>query len=470
VSSRYTLPNNLSPSHLTSALYTALSRLISRHPALCCGIIGESGAKPEFIALESIDLKRSVQILADGGDGEVSDDERLCKVLQEQHDALWTDLDSRPGWKVIVRHLPRTTTTCSTDTSPQEPEPSRGQMDIFFIYHHALVDGLSGAAFHRCLLQELRNVAENPTPPDKSVETVVAIPQPISLIAPLENLVSFPLSWSFLLWMALRIFAPSWLFPNKHWTGANTQLPSLDAYRSHVRLVRVPATQLNILLAACRGQGVTMTALISSLAAVSIAKTLPAGESLKGVTPYSARRLTGTPVDEMVNQTSGFETVYPATLLSPLHDADITPDAEAEMIWKIARHYHTQMKAELARTPKDNLVGLLPLVSDYHAFYRGRLDQKRAESFEVSNLGVFKDTKGAAARGESATQKGGAWKIESMTFSQGAMVVGPALAFSCVSVEDGPLNITMTWQDGALEDGFGDEVVGKMQRFLMELR
>jgi hypothetical protein len=470
VSGRYTLPNNLSPSHLNPALYTALSRLIPRHPALCCGIIGEDGAKPEFIALESIDLKRCVQILADGGDGEVSNDERLCKVLEEQHDALWTDLDSRPGWKVIVRHLPRTTPIRSTDTSTQEPEPSRGQMDIFFIYHHALVDGLSGAAFHRCLLQELPNVAENPTPPDNLVETVVAIPQPINLIEPLENLTTFPLSWSFLLWMALQVFAPSWLFPNKHWTGAKTQLPSLDAYRSHVRLVTVQVTQLNILLVACRGQGVTLTALISSLAAVSIAKTLPAGESLKGVTPYSARRLTGTSVDEMVNQASGFETVYPAALLSQLHDADITPDAEAETVWKIARHFQAQMKAELARTPKDNLVGLLPLVSDYHAFYKGKLDQKRAESFEVSNLGVFKDIKGAVAGGESATQKGGAWKIDSMTFSQGPMVVGPALAFNSVSVEGGPLNIMVTWQDGALEDGFGDEVVGKIQRFLMELK
>jgi hypothetical protein len=45
-----------------------------------------------------------------------------------------------------------------------DTEPSGGQTNIFFIYHHAPADGLSGAAFHRGLLQELHTIStELPT-------------------------------------------------------------------------------------------------------------------------------------------------------------------------------------------------------------------------------------------------------------------------------------------------------------------
>jgi hypothetical protein len=73
-------------------------------------------------------------------------------------------------------------------------------------------------------------------------------------------------------------------------------------------------------------------------------------------------------------------------------------------------------------------------------------------SFEISNLGAFK------SKPESLLS------IENLVFSQPANASGSLLNFNAVSVADGPLVVSVTWQRGVLGRGIGSEEDGLVRR------
>ncbi|KAI9765350.1 MAG: hypothetical protein M1840_007430 [Geoglossum simile] len=457
VTATYSCPEPLG--ELEHTLWSALREVVLRHPVLCCGIINEDTKHPAFIRLKTIDLSQNVALKS----GEASADEELVNCLEGEHSKLWPDLQSRPGWRLILlsarRNAGRNESSKETQIGQTAVQTQHLELDVVFVWHHALCDGLSGAAFHRSLLEELRRASRQNLPANRS--PLIRIPHTVRLLPPIEKLMRFPLTWTFIGQQLWNNFAPSRLFEeslvcNPKWINIEAPSASMSNYKSRVRLISVSAEGVARLLLACGKARVTLTALLQGVVGASLIEL--GATSFAAQTPYSMRKFVGTPASEMTNQVSMFNIDYDSYFIANI--TRNTPDTE--LIWEIARHMRDTMKEEMARAPTNNVVGMLPYVSDYHGFFRKKLG-KHNGTFEISNLGVFKGNTGEQA------PRDGEWKIERMVFSQSAMAVGAAMGFNCVSIENGPLMISITWLDGIVEDSQLEALASKVEARLKSL-
>ncbi|KAI4193138.1 MAG: hypothetical protein LQ350_008454, partial [Teloschistes chrysophthalmus] len=174
----------------------------------------------------------------------------------------------------------------------------------------------------------------------------------------------------------------------------------------------------------------------------ALAQAVPEALNITGITPYSFRRMTGTPEDDMTVQISSFQTTYSTDVLDRMRKTSLASD-RAESLWKGAKYFHTQMRNELDKCPQDNVLGLLPYVSNHVAYYEKKFGKPRETTFELSNLGIVK------IGGDVLPD---AWSLDSMTFTQGAQPAGAALTINCISVDGGALTLAITWQDSIVHE------------------
>ena len=430
VTATYTVRLKLDDTLLCSIFCATISRLLHRHPSLCCYVEGEDTLEPRFRRLITIEVKDVIQIL------NLEKRESLAQKLQELHDQQWP-MEGKPLWKLVVMREPQ----IASDTS------IGSKLHIAFVYHHVIGDGLSGAAFHRSLLRELESI-EKTSQDLQEIPKAIETPVSISLIDPIEKLSVLPLSWLFLIKQVVREYAPRWLIgaPSSVWAGLPVETLDKCPFRSRVRIVAIQADELKSLLEESKKHSVTLTSLLTAALVSALADALPGAPRFLGMTPYTLRRVTGTSMDEMVNQTSSFETSYLADLLDRIRKASNRKE-RVESLWNTASYFHVQMQGELARCPRDNLVGLLPYVSDYVKYYQKKICKEREVSWELSNLGVFRTIQ------ESLPES---WRLENMIITQGAHPVGPAFAVNCISVQGGPLTIAITWQDSVVHEDIID--------------
>jgi len=422
---------------------TALSQVVLRHPMLCCCIQDEDSNRPVYACRRSIDLDAHMQFL------ELTKERPLLRRLEELHDQPWTSQDKTPPWKVVI---------LQGDAQVDEGSPSTMKLDIAFIFHHALADGLSGAAFHASLLEALQDASSVSSPSSlvQDKECTVRVDPNLTLGLPIEKLVKFNLSRSFLLKQVLQEYGPRFLFARKdnHFSGLDCEVSDRLPYVSRIRVLEVGETDVKLLLALCKSQSLSMTSLITASLVNSLSMALPDADAFVGATAYTLRRVSGTAFNVMGNETSGLETAYDGSILRNIRSlyAEGTDSSIMRALWEVAKLHEVGLKSELARCPNNNLVGLLPYVTDYHEFYRKKLGRKREHTFEVSNLGVV------GPRGNPTGQ----WALERAIFAQGAAVVGAALALNCASVLGGSLNITITWQEHIVDEELVEKLVESM--------
>ncbi|MCJ1281883.1 hypothetical protein MMC26_001206 [Xylographa opegraphella] len=426
----YTVPRQLGYASLYSIFCATVSGLLHQHPSLNCYYEGEHTLEPKFRRLSTIEVKDVLHVL------QLTEGESLAQKLQILHDQPWS-VDRKPLWKLVVMREPRS----ADDTR------SGSTLHVAFVYHHVIGDGLSGAAFHTSLVRELGNIEQNG---QKLQKPPIAVDTPLSfnLIEPIERLTPLPLSWPFLIKQVVQEYGPRWLIgaPLPLWAGLPVQTLDECPFRSRIRLVTIRADGVESLLRESRKHNVTLTSLLTAAIVSILAKALPEAPRFLGLTAYTLRRVTGTSMNDMVNQTSGFETSYPKYLLDNIRNVS-NEMGRVESLWSTASYFHAQMQDELARCPRDNLVGLLPYVSDHVKYYQKKIGKPREVSWELSNLGVVKKISGSLL---------GNWVLEDMTFTQGAQPIGPALAINCVSVQDGPLTIAITWQESVVNEDIID--------------
>ncbi|KAL8675145.1 MAG: hypothetical protein Q9168_000516 [Polycauliona sp. 1 TL-2023] len=414
-----------------STLRAAIPALLHQHPSLCCYIEGGTTADPKFTRLRTIDVKDVLHIEP------LEQGQHLAEKLQELHDQPWPTVP-KPLWKLVVM---------------REPQANDSRADsalhVALVYHHAIGDGLSGSAFHQSLLRELQSLEQKKAGLEDTPESV-RTPTSTTLTEPIEKLISFPLSWMFLIKKAVEEYAPSWLLggPATVWAGLpNKTLDDLP-YRTRVRLVSIQAHDLKVLLEMSREHSVSLTSLVTATIACALATKLPAASTFSSITPYTLRRVTGTPRAEMVNQSTFFETTYSADVLDRIRKSSNVTE-RLDSLWTTAKYFHGQMQSELSKCPKDNLLGLLPYVINPVAFYRKKFGQAREATWEFSNLGAFIASPGASSD---------TWKMDSMTFTQGAQPLGTAFTVNGISVQDRSLTLAITWQDRVVDEDVVDAV------------
>ena len=445
VTCRYKLGKSLQDRELQDLLFLALARVITQHPALCCSIIGEETANPVFGRLGSIELCDVVTLI------QLKEVDNLVHHLEQLHDETWTNLNQQPAWKVVAFRPPGSQLV--------------DVVEIAFVFHHALADGLSGAAFHRLLLQELLHTTSRHQE-TVNVPNVINVSRDIRLTDPLEDLVQLPLSWGFLAGQVLQEYGPRLPFrsPSTVWAGARCQTLEELPYRSRLRILSIPAERVEDLLNAARSETTTLTSFITGTIVVVLADLLPAAKRFVGITPYTMRRISRMSTNAIVNQISVCHTFYGNSLLNDIRVSSKLFPESTSRIWKVARYFQNDMKAELAKVPQDNLLGLLPYISNYRKFYQKKLSQPREATFEVSNLGAFNPTDHRGHDKSDEGHRNQGWTIENIIFTQGAQVIGPAFSVNCASIRDGSLNLAFSWQNGVVDESVIDAIVREFER------
>jgi hypothetical protein len=358
----------------------------------------------------------------------------LIETVEHQHGELWPDLHCRPGWKLIVVQGKHTWKV----------------FDAVFAFHHAIADGLSGMVLHRSLMKALNDSA-----PVGTYQHILRLPDSIRLLPPMEEMIYFKISWWYLfstIWN--QLLKPKWLFPDSSppWSGEICSPTSVQNYRSRVKLISIPAIQVNTILNACREQKTTLTGLLHGLFVTSLVSRVPSATSFTSVTPFSTRYLSGlSSTEEMAAQYAGHTSKYTPDIISAIRWSS-DPAQITEQVWEIAKSFKAEMAAETAKMPNNNLIGMIPYISSFHNMFLSKMGKSRDDTYEVSNVGSLKNEDEKAQ-----------WKFGRVIFTQSGNATGAAFSVNVASVVGGLLTISVTWLEGVIEEKLVGEVVEDVQ-------
>ena len=374
-------------------------------------------------------------------------------MLQDQHDQLWPNIESKPPWRVIA-----------VIRTPSSRADGHLVLDAVFAVHHSLADGRSTGVFHSMLLEELNR---SRGPPAQLVGNTLMITGTCELPHPQEKVVRFTTSWAFFLKTLWHELAPTWLLLQgleSPWTG---NVVTREPCRTRLRLVTVSAASVPQLLATCRQHQTTLTPLLHVLVLVSLARRLAPREAqaFRSSTPIDLRPF-ASDVFQDGSQKIPFG-VY-VTAQSHFFDAPILASLrilgeeaiENGAVWKMAAELRSQIKQRLDSLPKDDITSLLGWVSDWKGFWLSKVGQSRNNTWEVSNIGLIPTT--------NITESDG-WKIRRCIMSQGATVAGAAINISVAGVPHGDICIALSWQDGIVGADTMDGLTHDLQDWLNRL-
>jgi hypothetical protein len=311
---------------------------------------------------------------------------------------------------------------------------------------------MSAIAFHRTFLDALQDesvVQES----DKQDLMHSQSFRPLS--PPFDTKANLPISWTFLLSPLLGVYLPAsfgfglnFITPTT-WTGSST-FYDLEKYQVGVQIGSIDAATVREVLGACRAHGSKITGLIHQLIVAALSELLPEGyDNFAAQTAINMRDAVGVSNDEMGLYVAGdveiLNRTHPSPQTTTTTTTTPTPTPTTTFSWTAPKRMTDKLAAAASRT-QDQSVGLLRYLSDIRAWTLSKLNQRRDSSYEVSNLGNFR----AAGKCERVS-------VTEMIFAQSADVNGPALDFNVVSVAEGPMTITITWQIGALDLGAQSE-------------
>ncbi|GAP92645.1 hypothetical protein SAMD00023353_5900070 [Rosellinia necatrix] len=476
---------------LCDALEHSLQATIRAHSGLCFGLTDKAdGSTPLFQQVDIIqqgDVVRYIE--TDGLDTETSREDLLRRHIETAHAEFWRV--GMPAWKAIVLLPSDARPASGTGTKRRDDHDARRRtVYVAFLVHHAIADGLSGLAFHTALMENFATAQERPQWP-----IVFREPQPTPPV--LDDFIDFA---------ALSIPHAQDDDDNddaQHivWSccssssGNVTALPSLDSFKSRIRLIALTRAQSARVLATCRDLGVTVTSLLHGAICAALAGVLPYDDDddgdddnplmgVRAATPYSLRRFTGATPREILNHVSYASKYVPGARLralrrqSALHNGDDDPTAAAAAtaavvgqrgrLAALAREFGDDMRAELARFPARNAWAEIGGVADLVAHCRRRVGRPRGYTYELSNIGALAGISSSSSSSSSPSSSSSARiGLEKLFFTQSGMVTGPALGFNCVSVASGPLTIAITWQEGVVEEDLVDSIARDLSERLI---
>lgn len=368
------------------------------------------------------------------------------EFLQSQHDTSFDP--GLPFWRLFIM---------TTNNFQQ-------RFMAVFVYHHAIGDGTSGKAFHATLLNELNNALNL----ESGDVEITLKPLNMRLLPSLESLHPLPLSMFYLLKTLFRAKIRTRRDP-RLWTGAKMNLPL--KHRVHHFSLSNPKTAAIKHL--CRNHDTSITAMLQTLLARAIFAHIPHNYTkLRCTGAVSSRRWL--PNDVVTDESIG---VWVQDFTDKYHRKAVSEPASFP--WDEAQRSKTNIDAVLRRRGKNTKVGLLRFVKDFHRdLLTQNLGKERELSFEVSNIGVFRDTlpllpvkrDGTEAEGDRTTpsdpiQIG----ISRMIFSQSANIVGAAINLSVVTGQDECLVLTLSWQEGVVEEGTMVLIIDQLKKEIYSL-
>jgi hypothetical protein len=434
---------------IESLVFAALRILINSHSILGAITHNEDKNSPQFMRLDRIDLKTCTNFIerkkpfVPTEAGEV--DQELDALLESQHKLNWNrDIGTRPFWRLIVLHSPGVT----------------HELTITWVFHHALADGISALVFHRDFLAALNSLKDGETLEGGAiVETLKK-----DLVPPMDKLLDLPLSIPYLITKLWR----DW-FPRRHpklWTGAKISKTSRG---SDLRLQTIVLSRDNTakLIQLSRDNKTTLTATLECVTSSAILANLdPSNHDRVKVDGALSFRCFMKDLDIDINNQMGAyvsqylnEHVHPNSAAQGNGAAGQTT-AHDIFSWTEAQATRAVITKEIGKNGKNSVVGLLKWVGNQNTFWLGKVGQDREESFEITNIGVWK----------SALQENdGDWKIGRVVFSQGSAVTGPAFALSIATGGDGCLVLTFSWLESVVDRVLFEKIIASVRECVNKL-
>ncbi|KAJ4414380.1 Alcohol acetyltransferase [Neurospora sp. IMI 360204] len=403
----------------------------------------------------------------------------LQQTLNREADTRFTEFRVEPGWRIRVLRS-------ETDTS---------FIEILLIFNHTHLDGVSCKTFYRDLLTHLHasdsglhaslQASVNPLLGNRILTLTPASALAASLPPPPEYILPFPY--------------PRNVPTHGHWAPIQLTSPDTVPFKSQTRTMTFPPSIAEELVQACRKQGATLTTLLHGITLVSLA---PLSEpeakadafafltpmNIRGFLPYLYSGGSNGAVKRFDAETAmgNYVTIieYVAdeefvgrvrrTLRESKYASGYNPQpnpraAEAELfaevqdlIFAAARRVRADLaaKRESCSTQglENDMIGFLSRgVSDWRRQLREEAKRPRKSSWAVSNLG--------AMEGKPPTLDG--WSITRMSMILCANVVASAFGIAIASVKGGDLVVSVTWQEGVVDEKVvGEALVVSMERWL----
>lgn len=467
VTCRYAAPKQLqaeSENESVENLFErALALTVLEHTLLQVGLVDEDSKKPAWVKLQSIDFRRHVEWQTLGASYDYEG--VLCNTLQIQHDACFSDLGERPPWRLVV--------LIGGDCA---------FLDVVFAWDHAVADGMSGKVFHQTLLKNLNLVTSRQSTFELQ-DHVLRLPDDLKLTPPLEDVLKFPVSASYLALEGWRALRPP-LLSSQSPRLATWAPVKLVPYNTRIRLVEVQDEVLQNILRACHQHETTITGLLHALTLLSFSTRLSSNDAraFQIGTPFELRRFLSDGSskhaeinpDELVGNFVAYfgyqiGTDVVSKLRKTLEQEKLGTSSVTEtekIIWSVAADFKKRMGKRLAAGTKNDTLGLTKLVGDWRKFMKDELKKPRAFSWEVSNLGVIQ---GGSIAQESDGHRLDRWSIDRAVFSQSATVGGPAYLLSPVTVKSGSLVISCTWQHEVVDEALAIGVARDLQTWLNDV-
>jgi len=460
---RYAIPPRLasagSRTELDNVVKVAVVDTIMKHPMLQVGMINPTSKTPSWIQLPSLDLTQHIKwlYLDDHADCE----QTVQEIFRFQLDDRFQDVSAKqPGWKITIIR--------------QGDAPI---MEVLLTWNHPQFDGAGAKIWHEDFL-EMLNAAENGAlERDGLNDDILTLPEkPPILPAPIESLRSLPLDVKHLtksVWQELR---PQFLNHDKSyatWCPIRT-----SPYKTQFRAFFIDNALLTAILALCRKNQTTITALLNGLSLIAFALRLDStsAPAFQSSTIVDHRRnLPPAPPDApwgscnraISNYVTQVLHKYNAELVTRIRsklpsetseEIDLNPELQQEL-WTVSAQNRQEIVRKLEAGLKNDLVGLFKYVTDWQKTMSDMAKRTRQFTWLVTNIGVLNG-------GTSDTQK---WAIERAQFGLSAEIPAAAIEISPVSVADKGMCVSADWADNAVDVEFGERIMGDLERWIGQL-
>lgn len=452
VTATYSVPRTLlqhfGNNGIEGLVYAALKETLNHQPVMGVTIEDEGTKEPKWIRLPTIDLREVVKVI--NADPNANPD----KWVQDTHRGSVTRIGELPLWKVVVAFQDAAVTGHGSHVS----------FAVGFFAHHAIADGLSCGAFHLTFLEALDTLIASPDNFPSNSEAVITVPK-LTLVPTLEMKAKLSVSILFVLVQIIKAYIYNPVDP-LNWSGP---LISVDAPRppiGNTRSISLSPAVVSKLVAKCRAEQTTITALVTALAARKLGIMYPEYKRFTGNVPFSLRKFTGHSPKDMGVFVSNV-TPYFSSEANPSRgylscasslDEKLSSGAD-EKLWGSARAVKKFIDKGTA-TSHNQHVNMLKFVSDYKKYFLGLLGTTRAHAFEVTNIGVVDG--GAGRDDEKAT-------FDRVMFSAGGCVYGDPFAIFLATAKNGYMTVAVGWQGGVVSDEEGKDMLGWLEAQLKGL-
>ena len=482
LSCRYAVPPYLAPeksrTQLEKSVKVAVVDTIMRHPMMQVGIKDATSKTPWWIQLENLDLTQHIKWLYIGRHDDF--EETVQETFRVQLDDRFPDLSiKQPGWKItVIRH----------GNAPI--------MEVLLTWNHPHFDGAGAKVFHEDLLEMLNNAQKGTYERTGLDGEILRLPQaPPLLPSPIESLKSLSVDLRYLAKVFWEETRPRFL--NRDVSQAAWCPIRSSPYKTQFRAFFIDNACLLAILALCRKNKTTITALLNGLALIAFSSHLdstvaPAFQSstmvdhrrnLPPAPPDAPWVRSDRAVSNYVTQLlHKFDTELVARIRSKLpadasEGRDLSADLQREL-WVVSAQNRLEIVRKLEAGLGNDLVGVFKYVTDWQQTMRDMAKKTRQFAWLVTNIGVLDGntskkmsttTTRSPTDGDTKSDDSQRWSIGRAQFGLSAEIPAAAIELASISVAGQGMCVSANWLDCAVDVVLGDRIMADLERWLTQL-